>query len=95
MSDGKDDRVREVDFIGVLVDGGSDHRRVDDDGIIGCHGIAAQLHAGVLRGQVHADVLVQHESNADLTCEGGGENNCTSEQSLFFISVLKNIVMRF
>lgn len=49
MSDGKNDRVGEVDFVRVLVDGSRDDRRVDNDGVIGRHGFTAQLHAGVLR----------------------------------------------
>lgn len=49
MPDGKNHRVREVDFVRVLVDGGRDDRGVDNDRVIGRHGFAAQLHAGVLR----------------------------------------------
>lgn len=69
MSDGKDDGVGEVDFIGVLVDGRRDNRRVDNDGVIGSQGFAAQLHAGVLRWQVVPDVFVQDECNPNLTCK--------------------------
>lgn len=68
MSDGENDRVREVDFVRVLVDGGRDNRGVDDDRVIGGHGFAAQLHAGVLRGEVDPDVFVQDEGDPDLTC---------------------------
>lgn len=68
MSDGENDGVGEVDFVGVLVDGGRDDRRVDDDGVVGRHGFAAQLHAGVLRREVDADVFVQDERYPDLTC---------------------------
>lgn len=49
MSDGEDDRLGQVDFVGVLVDGGCDHRRVDDDRVVGGKRFASQLHAGVLR----------------------------------------------
>lgn len=49
MSDGKNDGVGEVDFIRILVDGRRDNRRVDNDGVIGSQGFAAQLHAGVFR----------------------------------------------
>lgn len=48
MSNGENDRVREVDFVRVLVDGGCDDRRVDDHRVVGGQGFAAQLHAGVL-----------------------------------------------
>ena len=41
--------------------------------MVGGHGLVAQLHAGVLRRQVGADVLVQHEGDADLAC--GGERD--------------------
>lgn len=70
MSDGKNDRIRQVDFIWVLVDGGCDNRWVDDDGVIGRQGFAARLHAGVLRWKVDADVFVQDEGDPDLTCKG-------------------------
>lgn len=75
MSDGKYDRVRQVDFVGVLVDGSRDNRWVDDDRVIGGHGFATQLHAGILRRKVDADVFVQDERYPDLTCKrtvGGG-----------------------
>lgn len=49
MPDGENDGIREVDFVGVLVDGSRDDRRVDDDRVVGIHGFAAQLHAGILR----------------------------------------------
>lgn len=69
MPDGKNDRVREVDFVRVLVDGRRDNRRVDDDRVIGSHGFTAQLHAGVLRWQVHPDVFVQDERYPNLPCK--------------------------
>lgn len=68
VSDGKNDRVREVDFVSILVDGGRDNRRVDNDRVIGGHGFAAQLHAGVLGRKVDPDVLVQDERYPDLPC---------------------------
>lgn len=68
MSDGEDDGVRQVHLVGVFVYGGRDDWRVDDDGVIGGQRFAAQLHAGVLRGQVAPDVFVEDEGDADLTC---------------------------
>lgn len=67
MSDGKNDRVREVDFVRVLVDGSRDNRRVDDDRIIGSHGFIAQLHAGIFRWKVDSDVFVQDEGYPNLS----------------------------
>ena len=67
MSDGEDDRVGEVHFVGVLVDGRSDDRGVNDDRVIGRHRLAAQLHAGVFRWEVEPDVFVQDKRNPDLT----------------------------
>lgn len=79
MSDGKYDRVRQVDFVGVLVDGSRDNRWVDDDRVIGGHGFATQLHAGILRRKVDADVFVQDERYPDLTCKRtvGGGGDCS------------------
>lgn len=68
MANGEDHRVGQVDFVGILVDGGRDDGRVDDDRVVGGRGLAAQLHAGVLRGEVDPDVLVEDEGDADLTC---------------------------
>lgn len=68
VSDGEDDGVRQVHLVGVFVNGGRDDWRVDDDGVIGGQRFAAQLHAGVLRGQVAPDVFVQDEGDANLTC---------------------------
>lgn len=68
MSEGEDDGVREVHLVGVLVDRRRDHGRVDDDGVIGGQGFAAQLDGGVLRGKVDADVFVEDEGDPDLTC---------------------------
>lgn len=68
MSDGEDDGVREVHLVGVLVYGGRDDGRVDDYGVVGRQGFAAQLDGGVLRGQVNADVFVEDEGDPDLTC---------------------------
>lgn len=70
MADGENNRVREVDFVWVLVDGGRDDGWVDDDRVVGGHGLAAQLHAGVLRGEVDPDVFVEDEGYPDLTCRG-------------------------
>lgn len=72
MADGENNWVREVDFVWVLVDGGRDDGWVDDDGVVGGHGLAAQLHAGVLRGEVDPDVFVEDEGYPDLTCRGDG-----------------------
>lgn len=69
MSDGEDDGVRQVDFVRVLVDGSRDHWRVDNDGVIGGHGLTAQFHAGVLRGEVDPDVFVQDKRDPDLACK--------------------------
>lgn len=70
VADCKDNRVGQVDFVGVFVDGGRDDGRVDDDGVVGSRGLAAQFHAGVLRGEVDADVFVEDESYPDLACRG-------------------------
>lgn len=67
MSDGENDRVGEVDFVRVLVDGSRDNRWVDDDRVVGSHGFTSQLHAGVLRREVNPDVFVQDEGDPDLT----------------------------
>lgn len=77
MSDGKNDRVRQVDFVGVLVDGSRDNRRVDDDRVIGGHGFTTQLHAGILRRKVDADVFVQDKRYPDLTCKRTVGGNCS------------------
>lgn len=69
MSDGKNDWVREVDFVWVLADGGCDDRWVDDDRVVGSHGVAAKLHAGILSGKVDADVFVQDKRYSDLACK--------------------------
>lgn len=69
MSNGENDRVREVDFVRVLVDGGCDDRRVDDHRVVGGQGFAAQLHAGVLSWKIDPDVLVQDERYSDFTCK--------------------------
>lgn len=71
VSDGEDHGVRQVHLVGVLVDGGRDDGRVDDDGVVGGQGVAAQLDGGVLRGQVNADVFVEDEGDPDLTCGKG------------------------
>lgn len=68
MSDGEDDRVREVHLVGVFVYGCCDNRRVDDYGVIGSQCLAAQLHAGVLRGEVNPDVFVEDKCDPNLTC---------------------------
>lgn len=68
VPEGEDDGVREVHLVGVLVYRGRDDGRVDDDGVIGGQGFAAQLDGGVLRGQVNADVFVEDEGDPDLTC---------------------------
>lgn len=73
MPDGENHRVREVDFVRVLVDGGRDNRGVDNDRVIGGHGFAAWLHAGVLRRKVDADVLVQDERYPNLSCDKRGQ----------------------
>lgn len=69
MPDGKNDWVREVDFVRVLVDGGRDNRGVHNDRVIGRQGFTAQLHAGVLRWKVDPDVFVQDERYPNLSCE--------------------------
>lgn len=73
VANGEDHRVGQVDFVGVLVDGGRDDGRVDDDRVVGGRGLAAQLHAGVLRGEVDPDVFVEDEGDPDLTCRVTGE----------------------
>ncbi len=89
MSDGENDRVREVDFVRVLVDGSRDNRRVDNDGVIGRHGFIAQLHAGVLRWKVDPDVFVQDERYPNLTCKMmiGKSVKCdASEQRMHYVA---------
>lgn len=88
MSDGKNNRVREVDFIWVLVDGSRDNRRVDNDGVIRGHGFTAELHAGVLRWKVDANVFVQDEGNPNLTCNRSVENVQSVENGLWSKNVL-------
>lgn len=68
VANGEDHRVGQVDFVGILVDGGRDDGWVDDDGVVGGRGLAAQFHAGVLRGEVDPDVFVEDEGDPDLTC---------------------------
>lgn len=69
MPDGKNDRVREIDFVRVLVDGSCDNGRVDNHRVIGSQSFAAQLHTGVLRGKVNADVFVQDKRYSNFTCK--------------------------
>lgn len=61
------DRIRQVDFIAVFVNGRRYDGRVDDDGVVGVESLAAELHAGVFGGQVCAQVLIKHKRHADLT----------------------------
>lgn len=75
MADGENNRIREVDFVWVLVDSGRDDGWVDDDGVVSGHGLAAQLYAGVLRGEVDPDVFVEDEGYPYLTCKGTVEGN--------------------
>lgn len=89
VADGEDDRVGQVDFVGVLVDGGRDDGRVDDDRVVGGHGLAAQLHAVVLRGQVDPDVFVEDEGYPDLTCRGRRQRDTHSHIVIFTHSVAK------
>lgn len=77
MSDGKNDRVREVDFVRVLVDGSRDNRGVDNDRVICSHGFTAQLHAGILGWKVDSDVFVQDERYPDLTCKRDKWTKCS------------------
>lgn len=86
MSDGEDDGVREVHFVGVFVYRGRDNGRVDDHGVIGSQGFAAQLDAGVLRGKVNADVFVQDEGYPNLTC--GKVNRIFVKLGVFFFFYL-------
>lgn len=65
--DSEDHWLRQVHFVGVFVDGGSDDGWVDDEGVIGIDRLTPQPHAGVLRGQVLAKVLVEDQRHADLT----------------------------
>lgn len=69
MPDGKNDRVREIDFVRVLVDGSCDNGRVDNHGVIGSQSFAAQFHAGILGGKVHTDVFVQDKRYSNFTCK--------------------------
>lgn len=69
MSDGENNRIWEVNFVGVLVNSGGDDWGVDDDRVVGCHCVISQLHAGIVRRQVAAYVFVQDKGNADLTCK--------------------------
>lgn len=77
MSDGEDDRVREVYFVGILVDGCCDNGRVDNQRVIGSNGFAAQLHAGVLCRKVHANVFVEDECDPNLTCRRTFGGKCS------------------
>lgn len=77
MFDGENDRVREVYFVGILVDGSCDNGRVDNQRVIGSNGFNAQLHAGVLRRKVHANVFVQDERDPDLTCQRTFGGKCS------------------
>lgn len=82
VANSEDNRVRQVDFVGILVDGRCDDRRIDDDGVVGGHGLAAQLHAGVLCGEVDPDVFVEDEGYPDLTCRVTAEGE-TLRNSIF------------
>lgn len=81
MPDGKNDRVREVDFVRVFVDGSRDNRWVDNDRVIGGHGFTARLHAGVLRREVDPDVFVQDERYPNLTCKRAVGESVQSSRS--------------
>ena len=65
--DGEDDGVGQVDLGAVFADGGGDDGRVDDERVVGGQRLAAQLHTGVLRGQVRAQVFVEDEGHPYLT----------------------------
>ena len=67
--DSEDHGLGQVNLIALFVNGRRDDRGVDDDRVIGVDGLAAQSHAGVLRGQVGAQVPVQDEGHPDLTCK--------------------------
>lgn len=71
MFDSEDHRLWQVNLIALLVNGCGDDRGVDDNRVIRIDGIAAQSDAGVLRGQVGAQVLVQDKHHPDLTCTKG------------------------
>lgn len=71
MFDSEDHRLWQVNLIALLVNGCGDDRGVDDNRVIRIDGIAAQSDAGVLRGEVGAQVLVHDKHHPDLTCTKG------------------------
>lgn len=89
MANGEDNRVGQVDFVGILVDGGRDDGRVDDDGVVGGHGLTARLHAGVLRGEVDPDVFVEDEGYPDLTYRATAEGKTFRHSSFLNSGALK------
>lgn len=68
--DSEDNRLRQVNLIGLLVNWRRDDWGVDDNRVIRVDRLAAQSHAGVLCGQVGAQVPVQDKGHPDLTCKG-------------------------
>lgn len=68
MFDREDDRLRQVNLVALLVDGCHDDGGVDNDRIVGVYGLAAQSDAGVLCGEIGAQVPVEDKGHPDLTC---------------------------
>lgn len=66
--DSKHHRISQVNLIAELfIYCCRDDRGVDNDRVIGRHRFCPQLHAGILRGEIGAQVVVQHKSHPDLT----------------------------
>lgn len=67
MSDSEEHRFRKVDLVTVFINSCSNNRWVDYKWIVWIGRFTAEPHASILRRQVLAEVLIENQSQTDLT----------------------------